>query len=70
MCRHGTDWFPHDVKVREAGAPGARTRFETLLLLGSKPASSNPLALPVLPSLPSWTTYATTTTLPRIVVTQ
>ena len=20
---HGTDWYPHDVKVREAGAPGA-----------------------------------------------
>ena len=35
---HGTDWFPHDVKVREAGAPGARTRFETLVLLGRKPA--------------------------------
>jgi len=26
------------VKVREAGAPGARTRFETLVLLGRKPA--------------------------------
>ncbi len=35
---HGTDWFPPDVKVREAGAPGARTRFETLVLLGRKPA--------------------------------
>ena len=33
-------------------------------------AGSNPLALPVLPSIPSSTTYATTTTLPRIVVTQ
>ena len=35
---HGTDWFPPDAKVREAGAPGARTRFETLVLLGRKPA--------------------------------
>lgn len=34
---HGTDWFPPDVKVREAGAPGARTRFETLVLLRRKP---------------------------------
>ena len=33
-------------------------------------AGPNPLALPVLPSLPSSTTYATTTTLSRIVVTQ
>ena len=23
---HGTDWYPHDVKVREAGSPGARAR--------------------------------------------
>jgi phage terminase large subunit len=30
--------FPPDVKVREAGAPGARTRFETLITLGRKPA--------------------------------
>ena len=34
---HGTDWMPHDVKVREAGSPGARTRIETLMLLGRKP---------------------------------
>jgi phage terminase large subunit len=29
---------PHDAKMREAGAPGARTRIETLALLGRKPA--------------------------------
>jgi hypothetical protein len=34
---HGTDWVPHDAKMREAGAPGARTRIETLLSLGRKP---------------------------------
>ena len=34
---HGTDWMPHDAKVREAGAPGARTRIETLFTLGRKP---------------------------------
>ena len=34
---HKTDWYPHDVKVREAGSPGARTRIETLMLLGRKP---------------------------------
>jgi phage terminase large subunit len=34
---HGADWLPHDVKVREAGAPGARTRLETLITLGRKP---------------------------------
>jgi phage terminase large subunit len=33
----GTDWVPHDAKVREAGAPGARTRLETLVTLGRKP---------------------------------
>jgi hypothetical protein len=27
----GTDWYPHDVKVREVGSPGARTRIETLM---------------------------------------
>jgi hypothetical protein len=27
---HGADWMPHDAKVREVGAPGARTRIETL----------------------------------------
>jgi hypothetical protein len=31
---HGTDWMPHDAKVREVGAPGARTRIETLFSLG------------------------------------
>jgi phage terminase large subunit len=35
---HGTDWYLHDAKVREAGSPGARTRIETLALLGRKPA--------------------------------
>jgi len=34
---HGTDWYPHDVKVREAGSPGARTRIETLITMGRKP---------------------------------
>jgi hypothetical protein len=34
---HGTDWMPHDAKVREVGAPGARTRIETLVTLGRKP---------------------------------
>jgi hypothetical protein len=34
---HGTDWYPHDAKFREAEAPGARTRIETLLTLGRKP---------------------------------
>ena len=34
---HGVDWMPHDAKVREAGAPGARTRIETLFTLGRKP---------------------------------
>lgn len=34
---HGVDWVPHDAKVREAGAPGARTRIETLISLGRKP---------------------------------
>ena len=31
---HGSDWMPHDAKVREVGAPGARTRIETLLPAG------------------------------------
>jgi phage terminase large subunit len=35
---HGTDWVPHDAKIREVGAPGARTRIETLVTLGRKPA--------------------------------
>ena len=34
---HGTDWYPPDVKVREVGAPGARTRIETLIAMGRKP---------------------------------
>lgn len=34
---HGVDWVPHDAKVREAGAPGARTRIETLITLGRRP---------------------------------
>lgn len=34
---HGIDHVPHDAKVREAGAPGARTRIETLFSLGRKP---------------------------------
>jgi hypothetical protein len=34
---HSTDWMPHDAKVREVGAPGARTRIETLFTLGRKP---------------------------------
>src|SRR3984957_18831584 len=29
--------MPHDAKVREMGAPGARTRIETLFTLGRKP---------------------------------
>jgi phage terminase large subunit len=37
---HGIDWVPHDAKVREAGAPGARTRIETLITLGRKPQLS------------------------------
>jgi phage terminase large subunit len=32
----GVDWVPHDAKVREPGAPGARTRIETLQELGKK----------------------------------
>jgi hypothetical protein len=33
----GAYWVPHDAKMREVGAPGARTRIETLALLGRKP---------------------------------
>lgn len=33
----GIDWVPHDAKVREVGAPGARTRIETMIKLGFKP---------------------------------
>ena len=34
----GTDRYQHDAKVREVGSPGARTRIETLVTLGRKPA--------------------------------
>lgn len=34
---HGTDWVPHDAKMRELGSPGGRTRIETLITLGRKP---------------------------------
>jgi hypothetical protein len=34
---HGIDWVPHDAKVREVGAPGGRTRIETMISLGFKP---------------------------------
>ena len=34
---HGIDWVPHDAKIREVGAPGARTRVETMKRLGFKP---------------------------------
>lgn len=34
---YGTDWVPHDAKVREPGAPGARSRLQTLVTLGRKP---------------------------------
>ncbi len=34
---HGVDWVPHDAKVREVGAPGARTRIESMFALGFKP---------------------------------
>ena len=34
---HGTDWVPHDAKVRDPSAPGARTRLETLISLKRKP---------------------------------
>lgn len=37
---HGDDWVPHDAKMREAGAPGARTRIETLVSLGRRPRLS------------------------------
>lgn len=35
--RGGVDWVPHDAMVREAGAPGARTRIQTLFKLGRNP---------------------------------
>ena len=34
---HGVDWVPHDAKMREVGAPGARTRIESMIALGFKP---------------------------------
>lgn len=34
---HGNDWVPHDAKVREVGAPGGRTRLETLVSLKRHP---------------------------------
>lgn len=34
---YGRHFVPHDAKVKEWGAPGARTRVETLLKLGIKP---------------------------------
>lgn len=33
----GKDYVPHDAKVREAGAPGARTRIQSLFALGRNP---------------------------------
>jgi phage terminase large subunit len=33
----GADYVPHDAKVREAGAPGARTRIQSLFALGRNP---------------------------------
>lgn len=41
----GTDWVPHDAKVREVGAPGARSRIETLKIL-SKPIGRRPALVP------------------------
>jgi phage terminase large subunit len=34
---HGIDWVPHDARMRELGAPGGRTRIESLVALGRKP---------------------------------
>jgi phage terminase large subunit len=33
----GTDWVPHDAKMREWGSPGARTRIEAMVQLGRQP---------------------------------
>lgn len=33
----GIDWVPHDAKQREAGAPGARTRIQSLIALKRNP---------------------------------
>jgi phage terminase large subunit len=35
--KRGIDHVPHDAKMREAGAPGARTRIETMMTLGLNP---------------------------------
>jgi phage terminase large subunit len=35
--RGGKDYVPHDAKMREVGAPGARTRIQTLISLGRNP---------------------------------
>lgn len=35
--RGGNDYVPHDAKQREPGAPGARTRIQTLFALGRRP---------------------------------
>ena len=43
----GTDWMPHDAKIREPGSPGARTRIETLITLGRKPALVPERGLPM-----------------------
>ena len=34
---HGTDYVPHDARMRELGSPAGRTRIETLIALGRKP---------------------------------
>lgn len=34
---YGVDWVPHDAKVREVGAPGGRTRIESMIQLGFTP---------------------------------
>lgn len=41
----GIDWVPHDAKVREVGAPGARSRIETLQGL-SRPIGRRPALVP------------------------
>src|SRR5208337_972085 len=71
--RHQTSRISTRPRPRGAADP-TRTAYRKLDRDNPKTthgrAGSNPLALPVLPSLPSSTTCATTTTLPRIVVTQ
>jgi phage terminase large subunit len=41
----GIDWLPHDARMREVGAPGARTRIETMMML-SKPIGRRPALVP------------------------